>query len=145
MIPLLQELVLKDFWLKLFSFALASLIWFTVNIAIKRDISPGVSLSLGPTEQVVLKDMPISILEAPDESHHFSVNHKTADVTLLGEPTNLRNLRRRDVRVVVDFSDGGTSRDLRRRIEVFTPPGLTKIKIDPEEVQFETNQTNQTN
>jgi hypothetical protein len=142
MIPLLQQLVLKDFWLKLFSFALASLIWFTVKIAIKNDISPVTSLSLSPSEPVVLKDMPISILMPADESRRFSVNHKTADVTLQGEPATLRNLRRRDVRVLVDLSDGETGHDTHRRIEVFTPAGLSKVKIDPEEVQFETNPKN---
>jgi YbbR domain-containing protein len=142
MIPLLQELILKDFWLKLFSFALALLIWFTVKIAIKNDISPVTSLSLSPTEEVVLKDMPISILMPADESRRFSVNHKTADVTLQGEPATLRSLRRRDVRVLVDLSDGEMGRDTHRRIEVFTPAGLAKVRIDPEEVQFENNPSN---
>lgn len=141
MIPALQQLVLKDFWLKLFSFALASLIWFTVRIAIKNDISPGASLSLEPTEKVILKDMPISLLAAPDDAHRYSLDRKTADVTLQGDLANLRNLRRRDIRVLVDLSDGA-ARDNRRRVEVFTPPGLIKVKIDPEEVQLETSATN---
>ena len=138
MIPFLQELVLKDFWLKLFSFALASLIWFTINIAIKKDISPVASLSLGSSEQMILRDLPISVLVSAEESRRFSVNHKTADVTLQGDPASLKNLRRRDVRVLVDLSEGGLPNDPHRRIEVFTPPGMAKIKIDPEEVQFET-------
>ncbi len=141
MIPFFQDLILKDFWLKLFSFALASLIWFTVKIAIKNDISPVASLSLGPTEQVILRDMPISVLVSPEETRRFNVNHKTADVTLQGEPSSLKNLRRRDVRVLIDVTDGG-SHDTRRRIEIFTPAGVAKVKVDPEEVQFETSSNN---
>jgi len=142
MIPFLQELVLKDFWLKLFSFALAALIWFTVNIAIKNDISPVASLSLGPTEQMILRDLPISVLSPAQQVHAFSVTPRTVDVTIQGDATNLRNLRKQDVRVLVDLSESGALRDSRRRIEVSTPAGITHVKVDPEEVQILTDPKN---
>lgn len=135
MISFLQDLVLKDFWLKLFSFALASLTWFTVNIAIKNDISPVASLSLAPTEQLVMRDLPIVVLSQADEPRKFSVNPKVANVTLQGDPSTLRNLHRQDVRVVVDLSDPGVSQDFHRRIEVSSPAGITHVRVDPEEVQ----------
>jgi hypothetical protein len=135
MIPFLQDLVLKDFWLKLFSFALASLIWFTVNIAIKNDISPVASLSLSPTEQLVMRDLPIVVLSQADETRKFSVNPKAASVTLQGEPITLRNLHKQDVRVLVDLSDPGMSQDFHRRIEVSTPAGIAHVRVEPEEVQ----------
>jgi YbbR domain-containing protein len=138
MIPFLQNLILHDFWLKLFSFALACLIWFTVNIAIKNDISPVASLSLAPTEEVVLRDLPIAVLSSAQEMNAFTVNPKTADVTLQGDLTTLRNLRKQDVRVLVDLSDRGVLRDSRRRIDVSTPAGVTHIKVEPEEVQVVT-------
>ncbi len=142
MIPWLQNLVLKDFWLKLFSFALAGLIWFTVNIAIKNDISPVASLSLAPTEQMILRDLPIVVLSPAREVRAFNVNPKTANVTLQGDPASLRSLRKQDVRVLVDLSESGVVRDSRRRIEVSTPAGLTRVKVEPEEVQVVTTSQN---
>ena len=139
MIPFLQNLILKDFWLKLFSLALAGLIYFTINIAIKHDISPVTSLSLAPTEQVILHDLPIVVLSPAEEVRSFTVNPKTVDVTLQGDATNLRNLRKQDVRVLVDLSDRGALRDSRRRIEVSTPAGVTHVKVDPQEVQIVTS------
>lgn len=136
--PFLQNLILHDFWLKLFSFALAGLIWFTVNIAIKNDISPVASLSLSPTEQIVLRDLPIVVLSPAQEIRGFTVNPKTANVTLQGDPASLRNLRKQDIRVLVDLSELGVVRDSRRRIEVSTPAGLTHVKVEPEEVQIVT-------
>jgi hypothetical protein len=68
----------------------------------------------------------------------FTVNPKTADVTLQGDLTTLRNLRKQDVRVLVDLSDRGALRDSRRRIDVSTPAGVTHIKVEPEEVQVVT-------
>jgi hypothetical protein len=136
MIPFIQDLILKDFWLKLFSLALASLTWFTVNIAIKNDITPAASFSLAPTEQVVLHDLPIVVLAQAESSHEFSINPKTASVTLQGDPVNLKNLRKQDVRVLVDLSNPGKLPELTRKIEVYTPAGLTHVRVDPEEVQI---------
>jgi YbbR domain-containing protein len=142
MIPFLQDLVFKDFWLKLFSFALAALIWFTVNIAIKNDISPVASLSLAPTEQMTLRDLPIAVLLPAQQARGLSINPKTADVIVQGDPTSLRNLHMQNVRVLVDLSDGGALQTSRRRVEVSTPAGITHVKVDPEEVRITTNTTN---
>lgn len=141
MIPFLQKLVLQDFWLKLFSFALAWLIWFTIHIAIKNDISPVASLSLGPTEQVILRGLPISVLSSV-ESQPFTINPKSVDVTLQGTVGTLRNLRKQDVRILVDLSESGAVRDSRKRLEVSTPAGVTTIKVEPEEVQIAVNPKN---
>ena len=138
MIPFLENLILKDFWLKLFSFALAGLIWFTVNIAIKNDISPVTSLSLAPTEQLMLRDLPIVVLSSADQIRGFNISPKTADVTLQGDSISLRNLRKQDIRVLVDLSDPASLHDSRRKIEVSTPAGLSHVRVDPQEVQIST-------
>jgi YbbR domain-containing protein len=142
MIPWLQNLVLKDFWLKLFSFALAALIWFTVHLAIKNDISPVASLSLGPTEQKTLRDLPIAVLSSAQQVQGFTVNPKTADVVVQGDPASLKNLHKQDVRVLVDLSYGNALSDSRKRIEVSTPPGITFVRAEPAEVQIVINPKN---
>jgi YbbR domain-containing protein len=134
MIPFFQNLILKDFWLKLFSFALASLVWVIVNIAIKKDISPANSLSLAPSDQRVFRDLPIVILSSADAGHSFTINPKVATVTLQGDAAGLRNLRIQDVRVLVDLSDLAVLQDSRKRIEVSTPAGVSHVRVDPEDV-----------
>jgi YbbR domain-containing protein len=135
MIPFLENLILKDFWLKLFSLALAGLIYFTVNIAIKNDISPVASLSLSPTEQLMIRELPIVVLTSADEMRGFTIAPKTADVTLQGDAASLRNLRKQEIRVVVDLSDPGALQGSRRKIEVSTPAGISHVRVDPQEVQ----------
>lgn len=135
MIRWLQKLVLEDLWLKLFSLALAGLIWFTVKIAIKNDISPVASLSLAPTGQLVLRDIPIIILSSAAEVRAFSVSPETVDVTLLGDAASLKNLQKQDVRVLLDLSDSASLRDSRKRVQVSAPAGVTPAKVNPEEVQ----------
>ena len=135
MIPFLQQLILKDFWLKLFSMGLAMLTWFTVNIAIKNDISPGATISLAPTDQVVLRDVPVIILASAAQQRVFTVAPKTVEVTLQGDLTTIRNLRKQEVRVLVDLSDSGVVPNSIRRVEVSTPAGLSHVRVDPPEVQ----------
>lgn len=135
MIPWLQNLVLKDFWLKLFSFALAALIWFTVNMAIKKDISPVASLSLARPDQTVFRDLPIIVLTPANQIGACDISPKTATVTVQGDTAEVRSLRKQDIRVLVDLSDPGASRDSRKRIEVTTPAGVAHVRVDPEEVQ----------
>jgi hypothetical protein len=106
-----------------------------VNIAIKNDISPVASLSLASTEQMIVRDIPIVVLSQAEESRRFSVNPKIATVTLQGEAGTLRNLRKQDIRVMVDLSDPGVSPDFHRRIEVSTPAGIAHVRVEPEEVQ----------
>ncbi len=41
MIEFLRNLILEDFWLKLFSLALAVLIWLTVTFASQKEVGTG--------------------------------------------------------------------------------------------------------
>jgi hypothetical protein len=133
MIPLLHKLVLQDFWLKLFSLALAILIWFTVNTA----------LSLGPAGQRVLAGLPVATVVATSTAEvagSFSVNPKTVNVTVQGDPRTLGILQRKDIRVLVDLTDIPASREVRRPVEVFVPAGVTYVRVEPEEVEVVNSQ-----
>ena len=131
-----QNLILRDFWLKLFSLALASLVWFIVNMAIKKDISPGATLALGPTEEVVFRDLPIIVLSPAQDVPSVSVSPKSATVTLQGDKATMRKISNHDIRLLVDLSEESFSKDARRRIEVSTPAGISRVKVEPEEVQL---------
>ena len=138
----LQNLILRDFWLKLFSFALASLVWFIVNIAIKKDISPGTTALTLASSELVLRDLPIVVLSPAQESPGFSVTPQSATVTLQGDTATLRKISNRDIRLLVDLTDEPSLKELRRRIEVTTPAGIARVKVDPEEVQLTPRQKN---
>jgi hypothetical protein len=135
MTAFLQSLILRDFWLKLFSFALASLVWFIVNMAIKKDISPG-ALALGPTEEVVFRDLPIVVLSPAQDVPSVSVSPKSATVTLQADKATMRKISNHDIRLLVDLSEDSFSKDGHRRIEVSTPAGISRVRVEPEEVQL---------
>jgi YbbR domain-containing protein len=135
MIEWLRNLVLRDFWLKLFSLALAVLFWLAVNLAINRERSPVATLSLRPPERMVFSNLPVVILSSAEDVRSVRVSPKEVEVTVQGDPAILKQLQGKDIRVIVDLTGIGAAMALRKRIEVSTPAGVTHVRVDPEEVQ----------
>jgi hypothetical protein len=127
MIAFLRNLILEDFWLKLFSLALAVLIWLTVTFASQKDAL---------TDQRVLsKVLPVTILGSAEDVHNFRVSPREVAVMVQGNPKTLQNLQNNDIRAIVDLTGVGAARDLRKRIEVAVPAGITPLRVIPEEVR----------
>jgi YbbR-like protein len=126
MIAFLRKLFLEDFWLKLFSLALAVLIWLTVTFASEKGVG---------TESRVFSNLPIAVLASAEDVHNFKVTPSQAEVTVQGSPKTIQNLESKDIRVIVDLSGVGAARDLNKPIEVSVPVGITCLHVSPEDVQ----------
>lgn len=135
MIAFFKDLVVRDLGLKLFSLILAVLIWFTVNIALRNEASPVPPLLSGALERRTLANLPVLVISSAEDAHSFRINPKQVEVTVQGEAKAVRSLRNHDIRVMVDLTGIGAAHDLRQRIEVSTPAGITHVRVDPEEVQ----------
>ncbi len=135
MMTFLEDLVLKDFWLKLLSLALATLAWFTVDVALRNSTPPIPSLSLKPSEEIRFSRLPVVIMSSAEDVRSMKVNPKEVEVTVRGEPKILQKLQPKEIRVIVDLTGIEAAHDLKKRIEVSTPAGVTYVKVDPEEVQ----------
>ena len=127
MITFLRNLVLEDFWLKLFSLVLAVLIWLTVTFASQKDVRD--------RSARVLEDLPVTILASAEDVRNFKVSPSEVEVTVQGDPKTLQNLQSKDIRAMVDLTGVEAARDLRKRIEVSVPAGVTHLRVAPEEVQ----------
>ena len=124
----LRNLVLEDFWLKLFSLMLAVLLWLTVTVASRKD--PGADQRVPPKML-----LPVTILASAEDVHNFRVSPGEVQVTLQGNPKTLQNLQTNDIRAFVDLTGVAAARDLHKRIEVSVPAGVTALRVKPEEVQ----------
>ena len=126
MIAFLRHLVFEDFWLKLFSLALAVLIWLTVTFVSQKEVG---------TENHVFSNLPVTVLSSAEDVRNFRVSPDQVEVTVQGDPGTLQNLQSKDIRAMVDLTGVATARDLRKRIEVSVPAGVTFMRVTPEEVQ----------
>ena len=135
MINFLRHLIVDDFGLKLFSLALALLFWLTVSFAIQqRNGSPPEALILA-SEGRTFFDLPVVVMSSASDVRNFKVSPNQVEVTVRGESRVLQNLQSKDIRAIVDLSGIEAAQNLRKRIEVSTPPGVTHVRIFPEEVQ----------
>ena len=135
MISTLRNILLKDFWLKLFSAVLAMLVWLAVNFSIRRDSSPSTPLTLIPSAQRVFANVPVVILSSAQDVRSVRVHPKEVELTVQGNARDLKQLQARDLRVLVDLTGIEAAQGLRKRLEVSTPPGITYVRVFPEEVQ----------
>ena len=135
MMEFFQNIILKDIRLKLFSLMLATLAWFTVAFALRNSTSPLPSISLTPMEQSTFFHLPVVVMSSAEDVRSMKVNPKEVDVTVRGEAKALRKLSSKDIRVIVDLTGSEATHDLKKRIEVSTPAGVTHVNVDPEEVQ----------
>jgi len=126
MITFLRKLVLENFWWKLFSLALAVLIWLTVTFASQKE---------GGAVPRVFSHLPVLILSSTEDVHNFKVSPAEIEVTVQGDPRTLQNLQDKDIRPMVDLTGVGIARELRQRIEVSVPAGVTPTRVAPEAVQ----------
>jgi hypothetical protein len=64
----------------------------------------------------------------------FRVLPGTVSVTVGGPPDTMATLQADQIRAVVDLTDIASARDLRLRVDVSTPPGVTLLGVDPPRV-----------
>ena len=133
MIVFARNLVAKDFWLKLFSLALAILIWLTVRfISGESSTSPWLALlGRSPNENVVT--VPVQVPSGTAQK--FSVDPPEVQVTLRGDPKVLKNLRKLDIRAQVDLTGIESANGLLRPIEIVLPQGVAYTHLVPDEVE----------
>jgi YbbR domain-containing protein len=136
MIAFLRHLIFEDFWLKLFSLAMAVLIWITVSLAIQKEVSPAAPLAMTTPGRVTFSHLPIVVLSSASDARTFKVNPNEVTVTVEGDVKRLQDLQPKELRVLVDLTGIESARDVTKRIEVSTPAGISPVLVAPQEVQI---------
>lgn len=129
----LRDLILKDIWLKLFSLALAVLIWFTVSVAIRNENALNSGLVPQPPRTFSLR---VNLLSATADVHTYRANPEFVEVTVRGEAGSPQELQPRDIHVLADVTGLDALRNSRRRLEISAPPGVEIIRVIPADVEI---------
>ena len=137
MIAFLRHLFFHDLLLKLFSLALAILIWLTINFAIgKNEDRPAVpSFVPHPVQQASFM-LPVMILSSADNPRELKIDPKEVEVTVEGEPRLIKGLQKSDLKAIVDLSGIEAAQGLIKRIEISRPAGIAEVRVVPPEVKI---------
>jgi YbbR domain-containing protein len=137
MIAFLRHLFLHDVLLKLFSLALAILIWLTINFAIGRtDERPAVPSFVPHPMQQASFVLPVMVLSPGDSPRELKMDPKEVEVTVEGDPKVIKALQRNDLRAIVDLSGIESAQGLVKRIELSRPAGVSELRMVPSEVKL---------
>ena len=123
--------ITHDFVWKALSVILAVAIWLTINKIQEEPQKPGAHVN---TVEKPLDNLPVLVVSAAADVRNFRVDPETVNVTVRGQPDVLAAIQPGQVHVVVDLTDIESARDLRKRVDVSMPPGVTLVKVDPLEV-----------
>jgi len=122
----------KDFWWKLFSLVLAVVIWLTVYKIREEPVVlaavTGVPLTYG--------SLPVLVVSTAADVRDFRVLPGAVSVKVSGPAEVMAVLQANQIHPVVDLTDITVTRNLKRRVEVSTPPGVTLVSVEPAEVNI---------
>jgi YbbR-like protein len=136
MIKFLRHLVADDFQLKLFSLALAFLFWMTVSFAIQQKEGLPTPAPTLPTEVRRFFHVPVVLVSSTADVHNFRVSPSQVEVKVQGDAPIVENLQSKDLRALVDLTGIEADRNLRRKIEIAAPAGVTVLSMLPHEVEI---------
>jgi len=130
-----RELIQHNFWLKLSSLILATLIWFTV-FADQHNIQ----FSRNPITQPDSKrfaHVSVSIKARPGKQADIKLTPSEVAISVKGSPAILRNLGIQDVTAMVDVTQLGEGEGIIMKVQVFTPNGTTVESVSPVEIRVD--------
>jgi YbbR-like protein len=128
----MSDWITKDFWWKLFSITLALVIWLTVY---KIREEPGVPVAAVAGVPLTCGNVPVLVVSAASDVRDFRVQPATVAIKVSGPPEVMAVLQANQIHPVVDLTGVAAARNLKRRVDVSTPPGVTLVSVTPAEVE----------
>jgi YbbR domain-containing protein len=127
------QAIKHDLRWKLLSLALATVIWGAVD-NITRDKSTVIENPLSPRVEHTFSRLPVLVVSSAADVRECKVQPESVSVTIKGPPEIMTQVTEREIEVRVDLTDIESARNLRKRVIVSTPPGVTFLSVDPAEV-----------
>jgi len=127
----LRDWFIKDLGWKLFSVVLAVVIWLTVNKILNES---GNSAAPFAGDKLTYDDLPVLVVSETSDVRNFHVMPATVAVTVSGPPAVMAVLQANQIRAVVDLTGIESGKELRRRVDVSTPAGVTLVSVKPSNV-----------
>ena len=127
----LRDWITKDFGWKLFSLFLAVAIWLTVH---KIYEEPRAASGPAAGSTVTFDNLPVLVVSSASDVRNFRVAPGTVAIKVSGSPEVIADLQASQIHAMVDLTDVQSAGDLRRRVDVSTPPGVTLMTVNPNQV-----------
>jgi YbbR domain-containing protein len=130
-----RDYILDRFWLKLFSFILATLIWFTVQSNVQTDFR----LATNPfrTKETRVISRPLRLVTLPTTNRRFKIERFEVSITIRGSPAALDQLNPADIEAQVNLTDASDSAASYSVVARNVPRTIQVLEIVPPMVMVE--------
>lgn len=125
----LRALILHNFWLKLFSIALASVLWLSIHYSIHDELNANKSLS---PEYI---RVPVTVKTIPGDKRIFRITPDEVVVTAVGKDLVLFQATQKDIRVTLDLTHFNGKEASSEKLKAEAPPDIIVLEILPTTVQ----------
>jgi hypothetical protein len=122
----LPDLILRNFWLKFFSIAMAALIWLGIHFGIHNELSIS-QLNINNITVPVAMDAP------PGDARVFKITPNEVVVFAVGDKAALR----KGIRVYVDLTRFHSRQSAAEELHADAPPEINVLAISPSTVAVE--------
>lgn len=132
----LQDLILRNFWLKFFSVALATVIWLSIHYSIQSE-SKLSQLSINHLLAQEYIRVPVTVVTTPGDPRVFRITPNEVVVIAVGEETALRHAANKNIKVSLDLTDFHSKEATAMELQIEAPPDVTVQEISPSTVTVE--------
>ena len=125
-----QNLILRNFWLKFFSVALATVIW----LAIHYDIHKQSALSQLSINHLLAQEyirVPVTVVTRPADTRVFKIIPNEVIVIAVGEETALRQAAKKDIKAILDLSGFNSNEAATLELRAEAPSDVNVLEISP--------------
>lgn len=128
-----RDAILQNFWLKLFSLVLATMIWFAIfgaqnNLRVDRPVLGTVTRKL---EQV-----PITVMKSAADLRAFKVEPSAVEITVSGPLAKVQALTPQQVEVFINLTDMSDTVGPTKKILVHLPADIALLGVVPTEARI---------
>lgn len=128
-----RDAILQNFWLKLFSLVLATMIWFAIF---------GAQTTLRPDRPTLgtvtrkFERVPITVMKSAADLRGFRVEPTTVEVTVSGPLAKVQALTPAQLEVFINLTDVNDTVGLTKKILVHVPPDIALRNVSPTEARI---------
>jgi hypothetical protein len=127
----LRSLILNNFWLKLFSIALATVIWLAVDNNIHNEQGLNQMLT---ADYLRVK---VTVQTTPGDKRLFRITPNEVVVIAVGKDAASFQATRKDIRVNLDLTQFDAKESSSEQLKAQSPPSINVLTIIPSTVQVQ--------
>ncbi|HEX3716396.1 MAG TPA: hypothetical protein VH595_00380 [Verrucomicrobiae bacterium] len=125
-----HDLILRNFWLKFFSVALAIVIWLSIHYDIHEG-SPSAQFSINRLAAQEYIRVPVTVITNTGDTRVFKITPSDVVVIAVGEETALRRAANKNIKVSLDLTEFHSKEPTPMELQSTAPSDVTVMEISP--------------